>query len=78
MVKNPPANAGDAGDWSSIPGLGRFPSIGKWQPTPVFLPGKCHGRGAWWDTVHGTAKELDATKHARTQSSSYSHKHYGV
>ena len=23
----------------------------KWQPTPVFLP----GRGAWWATVHGIA-----------------------
>ena len=23
MVKNPPANPGDAGDWSSIPGVGR-------------------------------------------------------
>ena len=23
----------------------------KWQPTPVFLP----GRGAWWATVHGVA-----------------------
>ena len=25
QVKNPPANAGDAGDVSSIPGLGRSP-----------------------------------------------------
>ena len=42
VVKNPPANAGDAG---SIPGSGR--SLGgrkKWQPTPVFLPGKAHGQ----------------------------------
>ena len=32
-----PANAGDTGDMVSIPGLGRRPSGGKWQPTPVFL-----------------------------------------
>ena len=39
MVKNPPANAGDARDVGLIPGLGR-----KWQPTPVFLPGEFHGQ----------------------------------
>ena len=44
VVKNPPANAGDAGDVSSIPGSGRFPWSRKWQPTPVFLPGKFHGQ----------------------------------
>ena len=27
----------------SIPGSGRAPGEGKWQPTPVFLPGKLHG-----------------------------------
>ena len=43
MVKNPPANAGDAGDAGSIPGSGRVPGEGKWQPTPVFLPEKSHG-----------------------------------
>ena len=37
-----------------IPGLGR--SEGKWQPTPVFLPRESIDRGAWWATVHGTAK----------------------
>jgi len=25
VVKNPPANAGDAGDWGLIPGSGRSP-----------------------------------------------------
>ena len=28
MVKNPPANAGDAGDIGSVPGSGRFPGVG--------------------------------------------------
>ena len=33
-----------AGDLGSIPGSGRFPWRRKWQSTPVFLPGKSHGR----------------------------------
>ena len=41
VVKNPPARAGDAG---SIPGSGKIPRRRKWQPTPVFLPGKSHGQ----------------------------------
>ena len=40
-VKNPPANAGEAG---LIPGWGEIPWCGKWQPTPVFLPGEPHGQ----------------------------------
>ena len=28
----------------------------KWLPTPVFLPGKSHGSGAWWTTVHRITK----------------------
>ena len=42
MVKNPSANAGDARDAGLIPGSGRSPGVGKWQPTPVFLLGKFH------------------------------------
>ena len=44
VVKNPPANAGDTWDMGSIPGPGRFLWSRKWQPTPVFLPGKPHGQ----------------------------------
>ena len=32
LVKNPPANAGDARDASSIPGLGRSPGVGNGNP----------------------------------------------
>ena len=28
----------------------------KWQPTPVFLPGKSHHRGVWHSTVHRVSK----------------------
>ena len=46
--------AGDSGDTGSIPGLGRSPGGGKWQPTPVFLPGKFHGqRSLAGYIVHG-------------------------
>ena len=41
VVKNPPADAGDAGDVGSIPGSGSWKR--KWQPAPVFLPGNFHG-----------------------------------
>ena len=43
VVKNPPANEGDARDaldtW-----IGKIPWRRKWQPTPVFLAGKFHGQ----------------------------------
>ena len=41
MVKNPPANAEDAG---LISRSGRSPREGIWQLTPVFLPGETHGQ----------------------------------
>jgi len=55
VVKNPPANAGDAGDTGSITGSGRSPAGG--QPTPVFLPEDSHGqRNLVVYIVHGVAK----------------------
>ena len=45
LVKNLLAGARDAGDAGSIPGSpGKMPWRRKWQPTPVFLPGKFHGQ----------------------------------
>ena len=38
------ASACNAGDPGSIPGSGKISWKRKWQPTPVFLPGKSHGR----------------------------------
>ena len=37
MGKESACNAGDTGDKSSIPGLGRSPGVA-WQPTLGFLP----------------------------------------
>ena len=28
----------------------------KWQPTPVFLPGKSQGWGAWWAAIYGATQ----------------------
>ena len=44
VVQSLPASAGDAGDSGLIPGSGRFPWSRKWQPAPIFLPGKFHGQ----------------------------------
>ena len=42
----------------------------KWQPTPVFLPGKFHGqRGAWGSIVHRIPKSSDRTEWLSSQYS---------
>jgi len=43
VVKNPPANAGQTGDGFD-PWIGKILRRRKWQPTPIFLPGKFHGQ----------------------------------
>ena len=42
VVKNPPANVRDAGDWDLW--VGKISWNKKWQPTPAFLPGESHGQ----------------------------------
>ena len=32
--------------------IGKIPWGRKWQPTPIFQPGKSHGGGVWQATVH--------------------------
>ena len=43
VVRNPPASERDTGDGFN-PWVGKIPWNRKWQPTPVFLPGKFHGQ----------------------------------
>ena len=38
------------------PWVGKIPWKNKWQPTPVFWPGKSHGQGAWWIVVRGISQ----------------------
>ena len=58
MVKNPPANAGDA---SLNPGLGRQPGGGNGHPLQYSCLENAMDRGTWWATVHGVAKESYTT-----------------
>ena len=51
-VKNLPANARDAGDTVSIPGLGRFPGKGNGNPLQYSYLGNPNSRRAWRATVH--------------------------
>ena len=44
MVKNPPANAGDPRDMSSIPGLGRSPGVGNGNTLLYSCLEKFHGQ----------------------------------
>ena len=44
MVKNLPANAGNARDCRFDPWVGKIPWRRAWQPNPVFLPGESHGQ----------------------------------
>ena len=56
MVKNPPANIGDAGDMGSIHGSRRFPGGRNGNPLQYFCLENPMDRGTWWDIVHGVAK----------------------
>ena len=53
VVKNPPANAGDAG---SIPGLERSPGEENGNPLQYFCPENPMDRGAQQARVHGATK----------------------
>ena len=44
VIKNLPAHARATGDTGSVPVVRKIPWRRKWQPTPVFLPGKSHGQ----------------------------------
>ena len=48
VVKNPPANAGNARDMGSIPGLGRYPGVGNDNPLQYSCLENSMDRGAWW------------------------------
>ena len=61
VVKNLPANAGDARDAGSIAGLGRYPGEGNDNPLQYSFLENPRDRGAWWATVYGVT-ESDMTK----------------
>ena len=62
MVKNPPANAGELKDASSIPGLGRFPGEENGNPRQYSCLEDPMDREAWAGYSPWGCKELDTTK----------------
>ena len=57
QVEYPPANTGDVGLIpGSDPWVGKIPWRRKWQPTPVFSPGKFHGQEEPGGLVQGVTK----------------------
>ena len=59
MVKNLPANEGDAGDLGLIPGLGRSPGERNGNPLQYSCLENPMDRGAWRATIHRVAKSQD-------------------
>ena len=57
-------SAGDAGDIGLIPG--KSPWRKKWQPIPVFLPGKSHEQRSKVGYNPRGRKESDTTEHVYT------------
>ena len=60
-----PANTGDVGDASSIPGSGRSPEGGNGKPLQYSCLGNPMDRGARWVTVHRIAKSWIRLKQLR-------------
>ena len=55
-VKIPPANAGDAGDEGSMPGLGRSPGGGNGNPLQYSCLENSMDQRAWRAAVHEVGK----------------------
>ena len=45
------------------PWFGKIPGVGKWQPTPVFLPEECHGQRGLEGYSPWGHEESDMTEH---------------
>ena len=61
-LKNLPTDAGQAREEGVIPRSGGFPWRRKWQPTPVFSPGKFHGQRSLVGYSPWGHKESDTTE----------------
>ena len=56
MVKNPPANAGDPRDATSVPGSGRLPVGRNGNPFQYSCLKNPTDKGDWWAIIHAVAK----------------------
>ena len=61
-VKDPPANERDVKRRGFNPGVRKIPWRRKWQPAPVFLPGKFHGQRGLADYSPWGCKKSDTTE----------------
>ena len=61
MVKNPPANAEDTRDMSSIPGFGRCPGVGNGNPLQYSCLEDSMDREAWW-AIQFMGSQRDTTE----------------
>ena len=68
-----PDNAGDAGDLSSIPELGRSPGEENGHPLQYSCQDNPLDRGAWWATICGIAAS-DTTEWLNTQTYKHTHR----
>ena len=68
VVKNLPANAGDAGGLGSIPVSGRSPGVANGSLLQYSCLERSRDRGVWWVTVHMVAE-------SRTWLRNYTHTH---
>ena len=62
MVKNQPANAGEAGDTVLIPGSERSPREGNGNSLQYSCLDNPMDRGAWQSTVHGVEESWTQLK----------------
>ena len=70
VVKNPPANAGDAWDFGSILGSGRSHGVGNGNLLQYSCLENPIDRGARQGTVHGVAKsQTGLSEHSRAKLS---------
>ena len=69
MVKNPPANAGDARDSGSIPGSRRSPGVGNGNSLQYSCLGNPMDRETWQATGHGVTNRIGHSLVTKQQQS---------
>ena len=73
VAKNLPANAGDARDTGSVPGLGRSPGVGNANLLQYSCLETFHGQRSLVGYSPCGHKELDMTKHACVRACAHAH-----
>ena len=74
VIKNPPANARDAGDTGLTAGSGRCPWKRKRQSTPVFLLEKSYGQRSLVGYSLWGCKGSGTTEHTHTHTHTHTHR----